>query len=56
VGIARAAALESKRKYLRHAGQTLALSRMTARQCGHFRVVPAADCRVVLTRFGWSPA
>src|SRR5207249_10127831 len=43
LGDARDAAPGSKRRYFLHAGQTLALSRMTARQWGQRRVVPTGD-------------
>src|SRR5262249_53904994 len=47
-----AAADGSNRRYFLHAGQTLELSRITARQCGHERVAPGADWRTELTTRG----
>src|SRR6185437_14054064 len=42
----------SKRRCLRHEGQTLALWRMTARQCGQTRVLPGTGRVIVLTTPG----
>ena len=39
-----------------HAGQTVALWRITVRQCGQVRVAPAPARRTVFTRSGLSPA